>query len=100
MAMPNRQIVGGEPYRYTYQGDYAETDPETGKPAFQLRLWDGRIGRWLTTNPYRQFSSPYLGMGNNPINGTDPDGGFFTQFGAWLYKQLYGTGDDIIKKAA
>ena len=40
MAMPNRQIVGGEPYRYAYQGDYAETDPETGKPAFQLRLWD------------------------------------------------------------
>ena len=72
--MPNRQIVGGEPYRYAYQGQ--EKDPETGKEAFQLRLWDSRIGRWLTTDPYRQFSSPYLGMGNNPMRLVDPDGGF------------------------
>lgn len=74
MPMPNRQIVNGEPYRYAYQGQ--EKDPETGKEAFQLRLWDSRIGRWLTTAPYRQFDSPYLGMGNNPIITTDPDGGY------------------------
>ena len=36
MPMPNRQIVGGQPYRYAYQGQ--EKDPETGKEAFQLRL--------------------------------------------------------------
>ncbi|CAM1340655.1 RHS repeat-associated core domain-containing protein [Tenacibaculum amylolyticum] len=79
MPMPNRQIINGEPYRYAYQGQ--EKDSETGKEAFQLRLWDARLGRWLTTDPYGQFSSPYLGMGNNPMNGTDPDGGkFFTDF--------------------
>ena len=82
MPMPNRQIIGGEPYRYAYQGQ--EKDPETGKEAFQLRLWDSRIGRWLTTDPYGQFSSPYLGMGNNPMNGIDPDGGYKTWFGAAL----------------
>jgi hypothetical protein len=43
--------------------------------AFQLRLWDGRIGRWLSPDPYGQYASPYLGMGNNPISLTDPDGG-------------------------
>jgi RHS repeat-associated protein len=75
MPMPNRQIVNGEPYRYAFQGQ--EKDPETGKEAFQLRLWDARIGRWLTTDPKGQFYSPYLGMGNNPMNGTDPDGAFF-----------------------
>ncbi len=73
MPMPNRQIINGEPYRYAYQGQ--EKDPETGKEAFQLRLWDARIGRWLTTDPKREFSSPYLGMGNNPLNKIDPDGG-------------------------
>jgi RHS repeat-associated protein len=73
MPMPNRQIVGGEPYRYAFQGQ--EKDPETGKEAFQLRLWDGRIGRWLTIDPKGEFSSPYLGMGNNPISKIDPDGG-------------------------
>jgi hypothetical protein len=43
--------------------------------AFQLRLWDGRIGRWLSPDPYGQYASPYLGMGNNPIGMIDPDGG-------------------------
>ncbi|MDA9316693.1 RHS repeat-associated core domain-containing protein [Polaribacter sp.] len=74
MPMPNRQIVNGEPYRYAFQGQ--EKDPETGKEAFQLRLWDSRIGRWLTTDPAGQFNSPYLGMGNNPVSRIDPDGGY------------------------
>lgn len=87
MPMPNRQIIGGEPYRYKFQGQ--EKDPETGKEAFELRLWDGRIGRWLTTDPYGQFSSPYLGMGNNPISMIDPDGGF-TWLGSLLYKWKHG----------
>ncbi len=58
MPMPNR-ILDGD-YRYAFQGQ--EKDEETGKEAFQLRLWDGRIGRWLTTDPAGQYSSPYLGM--------------------------------------
>ncbi|MGG8496855.1 RHS repeat-associated core domain-containing protein [Tenacibaculum sp. TC6] len=74
MPMPNRRTVNGEPYRYAYQGQ--EKDPETGKEAFQLRLWDARIGRWLSPDPYHQYPSPYLGMGNNPTVMTDPDGGF------------------------
>ena len=71
--MPGKQLIGGELYRYSFQGQ--EKDPETGKEAFQLRLWDGRIGRWLTTDPAGQYASPYLGMGNNPISRVDPDGG-------------------------
>lgn len=71
--MPNRKIVNGEPYRYAYQGP--EIDPETGKEAFQLRLYDSRIGRWLTIDPKHEFSSPYLAMANNPANVVDPDGG-------------------------
>lgn len=74
--MPNRQLTGAEGYRYGYQGDFAETDPETGKPAFELRLYDPRINRWLTTDPAGQYHSPYLAMGNNWINKIDPDGGF------------------------
>ncbi|NQY29047.1 MAG: RHS repeat-associated core domain-containing protein [Flavobacteriaceae bacterium] len=79
MAMPQRKLTNGT-YRYAFQGQ--ELDPETGKEAFQLRLWDGRIGRWLTTDPYGQYHSPYLGMGNDPINGIDPDGGYRTWIGA------------------
>ncbi|WP_313788453.1 RHS repeat-associated core domain-containing protein [uncultured Allomuricauda sp.] len=74
MPMPGKSLLGAEGYRYAFQGQ--EKDPETGKEAFQLRLWDSRIGRWLTTDPYGQYASPYLGMGNNPILMVDADGGF------------------------
>jgi RHS repeat-associated protein len=60
-------------YRYAFQGQ--ELDKETGMEAFQLRLWDGRIGRWLSKDPKGQYASPYLGMGNNPVSRIDPDGG-------------------------
>jgi hypothetical protein len=53
--------------------------------AFQLRLWDGRIGRWLSPDPYGQHSSPYLGMGNNPTGTIDPDGGYSWFGAAWRY---------------
>lgn len=71
--MPGRQIVGGELYRYAFQGQ--EKDPETGKEAFQLRLWDSRIGRWLTVDPAGQYYSPYMAMDNRPNMSIDPTGG-------------------------
>ncbi|CAL2083746.1 RHS repeat-associated core domain-containing protein [Tenacibaculum sp. 190524A05c] len=77
MPMPNRNVEGE--YPYAFQGQ--EKDQETGMEAFELRLWDARIGRWLTTDPYGQFQSPYLGMGNNPISQIDPDGGYSLPFG-------------------
>lgn len=69
--LPSRNALSN--YRYAFQGQ--ELDQETGMEAFQLRLWDGRIGRWISTDPYSQYYSPYLGMGNNPISLIDPDGG-------------------------
>ncbi|MGY5352633.1 RHS repeat-associated core domain-containing protein [Wenyingzhuangia sp. IMCC45533] len=72
MPLPDRNSIKNQ-YRYAYQGQ--EKDEETGKEAFELRLWDSRIGRWLTTDPAGQHYSPYLGMGNNPIRRIDPDGG-------------------------
>ncbi len=62
------------PYRWGYQGQYAERDSETGLSAFMLRQYDGRIGRWTTIDPYGQYWSPYLGMGNNPVMFVDSDG--------------------------
>ncbi|MDR2273506.1 MAG: RHS repeat-associated core domain-containing protein [Sphingobacterium sp.] len=62
--------------RYGYQGLYAEKDKETGWNNFELRNYDAAIGRWLTTDPYGQYDSPYVGMGNNPIKRLDKDGGW------------------------
>jgi len=58
------------------KGQFAEKDDETGFNAFQLRMYDARIGRWIRPDPYKQFASAYVGMGNNPISAIDVDGGY------------------------
>ncbi len=61
--------------RRNYQGSFAEWDEESSNYHFQLRSYDPIIGRWMASDPYRQFYSPYVGMGNDPVNMVDPDGG-------------------------
>ena len=61
---------------YLYQGDFSELDENTGWNRFELRgNYDSRLGRWHSADPYNQYASPFVGMGNMPINGIDPDGG-------------------------
>ncbi|MGJ1267265.1 RHS repeat domain-containing protein [Sphingobacterium spiritivorum] len=83
---------GGVEGRYGYQGQYAEKDGETGWNNFDLRNYDAAIGRWLTVDPYGQYYSPYVGMGNNPVSGVDPDGGFSTWLGAKIWAMFNGGG--------
>lgn len=63
-----------EQYRFGYQGQFAEKDEETGNH-FELREYDPVIGRWLVPDPAKQYPSPYIAYGNDPINKVDPDGG-------------------------
>ncbi|MDD2963550.1 MAG: RHS repeat-associated core domain-containing protein [Bacteroidales bacterium] len=90
--MPGRnyQTTG---YRNGYQGQYAETDPETGFAHFEAREFDSRLGRWMVPDPARQHWSPYLGMGNNPVSGVDPDGRFFTKNETERREHVYTTND-------
>ena len=95
MKMPNLSLEGS--YRFGYQGEYAEDETnEEGIQAnsFQLRLYDSRIGRWLNPDPKKQYFSPYLAMGNNPINGVDPDGGFFWKVNTKTGELIYEEGDN------
>jgi hypothetical protein len=39
-------------------------------------MYDSRFGRWLSPDPYKEFYSSYVGMGNRPHMTTDPTGGF------------------------
>jgi RHS repeat-associated protein len=66
---------GAGAYRYGYQGEFAEKDSETDWNSFELRQYDSEIGRWLSTDHYGQYWSPYMAMGNDPSNQIDPDGG-------------------------
>jgi len=72
--MPGRNYVGNA-YRYGYQGQYSEKDDETNQNSFELRNYDGLLGRWMTTDPSGQHHSPYLAIGNSPVNSVDPNGG-------------------------
>lgn len=66
--------------KYGYQGDFSEEEEETGWDEFDLRMYDPQIGRWTGVDPYDEFASPYLGMGGNPVNNIDPDGGTIFNF--------------------
>ncbi|MCB0531355.1 MAG: RHS repeat-associated core domain-containing protein [Saprospiraceae bacterium] len=83
--MPGRHFSTPPPYRFGYQGQ--ETDPETGFSNFDLRQYDGRLGRWFNPDPMGQYHSPYLAMGNNFVNVIDPNGG-------WAIKWANGEGGD------
>ena len=76
-------IVSG---RHDYQGEFAEKDAETGWSAFELRMYDARLGRWLSADPANEFFSPYIGMGNNPITYGDPNGATIWD---WLPAKFY-----------
>ncbi|MEQ9468202.1 MAG: hypothetical protein RLN88_12365, partial [Ekhidna sp.] len=69
-----------------YQSYFNSYDSLIGNYDFLLRNYDPVLGRWLQTDPYGQFASPYIGMGNLPHLGVDPDGGLFDAiFGKIIY---------------
>jgi RHS repeat-associated protein len=61
-------------YRFGYQGQEAANGQLWNN--FELRMHNPDLGRWISPDPYGQFSSPYLSMANNPMIFIDPDGGY------------------------
>jgi RHS repeat-associated protein len=83
------QKGGPDNPRYAYQGQHSEKDPETDWNAFEMRMYDAHIARWLSMDPYGQFNSPYVGMGNSPVNGIDPNGGFWEELANFLLAGMW-----------
>ena len=75
--MPGRRYTSTA-YRFNYQGNEKDLDLNANENwvNFKLRMFNPDLGRWMSPDPYGQFHSPYVGMGNNPVSGVDPDGGF------------------------
>ena len=89
--MPNKHTTDGN-YRYAFQGQ--EKDPETDMEAFELRLWDGRLGRWNSTDPVGKGDTPYYGMNNNPLKYIDLKGAdTLNVYRSKVIKQIKGYGD-------
>jgi RHS repeat-associated protein len=72
-VLPGRSKVSSPSYRFAYQGQ--EREIETKWLSFDLRMYDADIARWLSPDPMGQYHSPYLAMGNDPVNMVDPTGG-------------------------
>jgi RHS repeat-associated protein len=67
---------------HTHRFTSKKRDPESQIDYRPLRMYDPPLGRWLTTDPIPahlcrpQSLNRYNYVGNNPINFTDPSGGF------------------------
>jgi len=76
IAAISSKAFGAPNNNYGYQGDFSEMDDDLGWNDFELRSYDPQIGRFLQNDPYDQFASGYVGMGNDPVNNIDPSGGW------------------------
>jgi len=85
-------------YRYGYQGNFSERDEETHWSHFELREYDPIVGRWTSKDPADQYYSPYVAMGNNPVSGVDPDGGWVK--GAGLFNNFFKSDAKIYSQMA
>jgi len=65
-----------------------ELDDETGLNFFGARYLDPMLGMWTSVDPVRQFSSPYLYVGNgtNPIGYYDEIGDYIIRMRAGKYE--------------
>ena len=73
--MPGRSFSATNEYRYGFNGKENDKDISAGGQDYGARIYDTRIGRWLSTDPItKPFITPYNFGSNNPINFIDPDG--------------------------
>jgi RHS repeat-associated protein len=88
MQLPKRH--GEDIYRYGYQGSEKDNEVKTGDGDSYttfFRMLDPRIGRWFSIDPKgTAWESPYVSMGNNPIQFNDPQGDTVELTGASGYK--------------
>lgn len=87
--LPGRSLTTSQDYRFGYQGK--EQDPESAWTHFTLRNFDTRLGRWFNPDPYAQYHSAYLAMGNNPVSMVDPTRGYATYPWKWNIQWITAT---------
>ncbi len=77
MVQPSRKFDAGSAYRYGFNGKEKDNSTGEGNLDFGARIYDGRIGRWLSLDPLQKKYpdlNPYNFVANSPIRFIDPDG--------------------------
>lgn len=75
-AMPGRN--GGSNYRYSFNGQENQNGLTEGDLDFGMRIYDSRLGRWFSVDPYSSETpswTPYRFGFDNPVFWIDRDGG-------------------------
>jgi RHS repeat-associated protein len=76
MTMPGRSY-NAHTYRHGFTGHEKESDLAEGIYTTEYRLYDARVGRWLSVDPlFEKYvgMSPYNYCAGNPVMMVDPDG--------------------------
>jgi RHS repeat-associated protein len=74
--MPNRSFSASG-YRYGFNGQEKDDEINVGGGSYDFgaRIYDSRLGRWVSQDPVTQpYQSPYCGLNNSPIYLLDPNG--------------------------
>ena len=75
--MPGRKYNAGSGYRYGFNGKENDKDISEGGQDYGMRIYDGRLGRFLSVDPltddYPELT-PYQFASDRPIDGIDLDG--------------------------
>jgi RHS repeat-associated protein len=69
--------TSGAEYRFGFNGKEKASEISSDDYDFGARVYDGRLGRWLSVDPLEFLypnKSPYHFVSNNPINRIDPLG--------------------------
>ena len=78
MLEPGRNYsVANTNYRYGFNGKENDNDIENSMQDYGMRIYDGRLGRFLSVDPLTPkypFLTPYQFGSNRPIDGIDLDG--------------------------
>ena len=88
MLEPGRYYsVANTNYRYGFNGKENDIDIENGMQDYGMRIYDGRLGRFLSVDPlsnkYPELT-PYQFASNRPIEGIDLDGSEYKTTGKYF----------------
>ncbi|MBS0171751.1 MAG: thrombospondin type 3 repeat-containing protein, partial [Nitrospira sp.] len=74
MEQPMRS-TNSDLYRYGYNGMEKDSTASQDHYSTYFRPYDARLGRWWGIDPVTHpGESPYVAMGDNPVNAVDPSG--------------------------
>jgi len=77
-------VTGSTPTPFGFAGQHGyQNDSVTGLMRLGHRYYDASVGRFLSRDPIQDGYNWYTYVGNDPVNGVDPEG--LTEKGGWFW---------------